>query len=205
MLDEIISTILQILVFSFIPFLVYLITNKSARGFLDYVGLKRSTRKANFFGIIVSLLFALPVLALIFTNPAFLEIMTDPQSVTGRIRQMGLSVETILTIIVVALFKTALAEEILFRGFIAKRLIRFTNFQIGNIIQAILFGIVHAALFGIISRNILFLTLIFLVPAIGAYLTVVLNEKLAGGSILPGWIAHGMGNLIAYTVVGFFV
>ena len=118
---------------------------------------------------------------------------------------MGLSVETILTIIVVALFKTALAEEILFRGFIAKRLIRFTNFQIGNIIQAILFGIVHAALFGIISRNILFLTLIFLVPAIGAYLSVVLNEKVAGGSILPGWIAHGMGNLIAYTVVGFFV
>jgi hypothetical protein len=63
------------------------------RGFLDYVGLKRSTRRASSLGIIVSLLFALPVLALILTNPAFVEVMTDTQSVTGRIRQMGLSMD----------------------------------------------------------------------------------------------------------------
>jgi hypothetical protein len=57
------------------------------RGFVDYVGVKRSTRKASSLGIIISLLFALPVLALILTNPAFVEVMTDPQSFTGRIRQ----------------------------------------------------------------------------------------------------------------------
>jgi membrane protease YdiL (CAAX protease family) len=205
MIDEIVSIFLQILVFTLIPFLVYLIQNRSVQGFLNYVGLKKSVNKANYLAGLVSLLMTLPILFLVLMNPDFKEIMTDPNSLTGRFRQMGFGMTSILTLVLVAVFKTALAEEILFRGFIAKRLISVTNYQTGNIIQAVIFGAIHSALFMTITNNILFLTMIFLFPAAGSYLMVYLNEKSADGCIIPGWIAHGLANLISYSVIGFLI
>lgn len=205
MINEIISTILQILVFTLLPFLVYVVVNKSTKGFLGYIGLKKSVKKADSWAILVALLMALPILALTFINLEFREIMTNPNSVTGKIRQMGFGLETVAVILIAAVFKTAFAEEILFRGFIAKGLISLTNFQTGNILQAIIFGLIHTAIFLTISNNPLFLTIIFFFPAIGAYLMVYLNENVANGSIIPGWIAHGLTNIITYSGVGFLV
>jgi CAAX protease family protein len=205
MINEIVSIFLQILVFTLIPFLIYVIQTRSAKGFLNYIGLKESVNKANYLAGLVSLLMTLPILSLVLMNPDFKQIMTDPNSLTGRFRQMGFGMTSILTLVLVAVFKTALAEEILFRGFIAKRLISITNYQTGNIIQAVIFGAIHAALFMTITSNFLFLILIFLLPAAGAYFMVYLNEQLSDGSIIPGWIAHGLANLISYSVVGFLI
>lgn len=58
MIDEAIGTILQILVFTSIPFLVFIIRKRSTKGFLKYIGLKKSTKKANFLAILASLIFA---------------------------------------------------------------------------------------------------------------------------------------------------
>jgi len=203
MLYEIISAVLQILVFTLIPFVVYLVKQKSAKGFLNYIGLKKSNSKANLLALLVCLFIALPLLVLSFLNPGLKAIMTNPNSVTGKVSQMGFSTEAIVFIIIAAVFKTSFSEEILFRGFIAKRLINITNYRTGNILQAIIFGAVHSALFMAVSSNLFFLAIIFLFPAIGAYFQVYLNEKVAGGSIIPGWIAHGLANLISYSAVGF--
>ncbi len=203
MVNQLISTILQILVFTSIPFLVYVIRNKKSTGFLNYVGLKRSTSKANLLALLVMVLLVAPLLLLFFINEEFKEIMTNPESVTGKIKQMGIGVEAIFTIIIAAVFKTALSEEIFFRGFLAKRLISIKNFQVGNIIQAVIFGIIHTLLFMTITDNVLFLVVIFVFPTIGAYLKTYINEKLANGSIIPGWIAHGTANLISYSVILF--
>jgi membrane protease YdiL (CAAX protease family) len=104
-----------------------------------------------------------------------------------------------------AIFKTSFSEEILFRGFIAKRLIGYLGYLKGNIIQAIIFGIIHAALFAFITSNIIFLIIIFVVPSIGAYVSVYLNEKMANGSIIPGWISHGLANILSYGIIGFLI
>lgn len=205
MLDEVIGTILQILVFTFIPFLVYVIRYRKVKGFFGYIGLKKSTKRANYLAVFASLLFAVPVLILIVVSDEIKTIMFDPESVTGKIRQMGFGIGSLFTLLMIALFKTSFAEELLFRGFLAKRLIAVLGYRNGNLIQAVLFGIVHTILFTMITSNPVFLILIFLIPSLGAYVSVFLNEKVADGSILPGWISHGLANVLAYVIVGFVI
>ncbi|SOE19743.1 CAAX protease self-immunity [Spirosomataceae bacterium TFI 002] len=205
MLNELIGASLQILIFTLIPFLAYVFKRESYKGFFDYIGVKKSTKKANVLAIFACLLFAAPLLILTFTSEEFKEIMFDPNSITGKFREMGFGLESMTLLLVIALIKTSLAEEILFRGFIAKRLISFLGFVKGNLLHAVIFGFIHTGLFTLITSNLLFLIIIFLIPSIGAYISVVLNEKMANGSILPGWISHGLANIIAYSIVGFVI
>jgi membrane protease YdiL (CAAX protease family) len=205
MLDEIIGAILQILAFTLIPFLVYLIKKKKVKGFFEYIGLKRSTKKANLLAILACLLFAAPFLFLATFSMEIKEILFDPNSLTGKFRLMGFGMNSMTILLITAIFKTSFAEEILFRGFLAKRLISALGFVKGNVLQASIFGIIHTALFAFITNNPVFLLIIFLVPSIGAYVSVILNEKLGNGSIIPGWISHGLANVLAYTIVGYLL
>lgn len=203
MINELISAIFQILLFTSIPFVVYLIKTRSTKGFGNYIGLKKSTSKANWLALLVMILLAAPHLGLALTSEEFKEIMINPASVTGKIKLMGVSAEAIVTIFIAAILKTSISEEIFFRGFLAKRLIAITNFRTGNIIQAVIFGLLHVFLFMSITHNALFLSVIFVFPALGAYFITILNEKLANGSIIPGWIAHGTANLVGYSFILF--
>lgn len=205
MIKETIETIIQILIFTLIPFLVYLIKKKTVKGFLDYMGLKKSNSKANFLAIFASLILLAPMLLLTFTSDSFREIMFDPNSITGKLRTMNFGTNSIVILLIIAIFKTSFAEEILFRGFIAKRLISSLGFIKGNITQAIIFGILHMVLFAIITTNFFFLSLIFIFPTVAAYVFGYLNEEKGNGSIIPSWIAHGLANVITYIVVGFVI
>lgn len=205
MISEIIETVLQILIFTLIPFLVYVIKKKTVKGFLAYIGLKKSNPKANYLAIFASLILMAPMLLLTFTSDSFREIMLDPNSITGKLRAMDFGTNSIIILLVIAIFKTSFAEEILFRGFIAKRLISYLGFIKGNILQAIIFGILHAVLFAAITTNFIFLSVIFIFPTVAAYVFGYLNEKKANGSIIPSWIAHGLANTITYLTVGFII
>jgi len=205
MINEIISALLQVIAFSLIPLIVYLIKKRSLKGFFDYIGLKKSNRKANALALLIVLVLVVPMLVLTVTNSEFNEIMTNPKSMTGKFKAMGFGAGSVVLILVTAGIKTALAEEIFFRGFVAKRLIAVTNYQVGNLMQASIFGVIHTLLFMTITSNIFFLFVIFFFPALGAYFKVYLNEKMAAGSIVPGWIAHGVGNVVAYSVVAFLL
>ncbi len=205
MLSEIISVFLQILVFAFVPFVVYFIRFRRWSGFYRYIGLYLSNRKANLWAFISSTVLFVPILILVLLNPDFKDIMHNQESMTGKFRAMGFGLESVILLILAATLKTALAEEILFRGFVAKRLIAVTNYKTGNLIHAILFGLIHTLIFLSISDNVLFLTVIFLFPAAGSYIMVYLNEKIANGSIIPGWIAHTTANLLSYLIIGFVI
>lgn len=93
MINEAIGAILQILVFTLIPFLVYVFRNKTVKGFFDYLGLYKSTKTANSLAVLASLLFAAPLLILTLTNSEFKEIMFDPSSITGKFRIMGIGTD----------------------------------------------------------------------------------------------------------------
>jgi uncharacterized protein len=205
MLNELISAVLQVFVFTLIPFMVFIFKTRSVKGFLEYIGLKKSNRRANLLAVLITLILSMPILFLPFINHDFLVVMTNPESVSGKIRQMGLGVGAILTILIEAILKTSFAEEIFFRGFIAKRFIAITNFQLGNIIQAFIFGAIHTLLFVLITHNVFILTSIFIFTAVGAYFMTFINEKLANGSIIPGWIAHGSANVISFIFFAFII
>lgn len=205
LLNEVIGTIPQVLLFSIIPFVVYLIKQRTYNGFWDYIGLKKSNRKANVLAIATSILFSGALLLLAVFSDEFRSLVHDPASVTGKFKAMGYSISSVLILLVIAIFKTALAEEILFRGFIAKRLIHVLGYQYGNLAQAILFGLIHSAIFMMVTDNVLFLAIILIVPTIGAYISVYLNEKVANGSIVPGWISHALGNVLSYSIIGFVI
>ncbi len=205
MLHHIIGAVLQVLAFALIPFIWHLIQNKSAKGFFAFVGLHSANPKANLLGLSLSLLFAFPVLIFTNFNSEFAAILTNPESVSGQMREMGLSASTLVIIAVVAIVKTGLSEELFFRGFVAKRLIAWLGFGTGNLLHAALFGIIHSLLFMTITDNWLFITVIFVFPTAGAYLSVYINEKLANGSIIPGWIAHASANVLSYSFVAFYL
>lgn len=203
MIETLLHAIKQVLAFAAIPFLVYLIREKKVAGFMDYIGLKRSASKANLYALLLMLVLASTMFIAIMIDKEVIEVLHDPKSVTGNLRRMGFGTESVFTLVVIASLKTSLSEEIFFRGFVAKRLIAVTNYRTGNIIQAVIFGGIHTLLFFAITQNILFLTIIFIIPTIGAYVKVHLNEKLANGSIIPGWIAHASANLLAYSLIAF--
>ncbi|MEZ4826426.1 MAG: CPBP family intramembrane glutamic endopeptidase [Bacteroidia bacterium] len=205
MATEIISTILQLLVFTAIPFLFHLISTRKVAGFFQTVGLKPAPWRVLARSLFITLILSAPVILIAHLSTDFLEIMHNPKSVTGKIREMGPGWETWATILLIAFLKTALGEELFFRGFVAKKLIKLMGFRMGNIVQAVLFGVIHALLFASVTNNILFILFIFLFPTMAAYLMVILNEKEADGSIFPGWIAHAMGNVFAYSFFAFFV
>ena len=204
-ISEFLGAIIQILVIMAIPFVYFIIKNKSRKGFFDFIGLKKSTKKANTLAILASLIFAFPLLLLTFCSEEFKLIMLDASSITGKFHQMDFGLNSMFLILIVAVFKTAFAEEILFRGFLAKRLINWLGYFKGNAIQAILFGAIHAAIFANATQNPLFLSIIFLVPSIGAYVSVYLNEKVGNHSIVPGWVSHGLANFLSYLIVVFLV
>ncbi|WP_089874146.1 CPBP family intramembrane glutamic endopeptidase [Epilithonimonas hungarica] len=119
---------------------------------------------------------------------------------------MGVDGISIIILLIVAIFKTSFAEEILFRGFIAKQLINKIGFNAGNLIQAIIFGFIHLLLFWALTKTtIIFLLLSFLFSFIAGWTIGYIKEKYANGSIIPGWIAHATGNILSYFIIAFII
>ena len=103
----------------------------------------------------------------------------------------------------VSFIQQAMAEEILFRGFIAKRLIAKTGLLARNLIQAAIFGSIHVLFSMSDSRNLMAYSIIFISTAAGGWLLGCLSEKLYNGSIIPSILLHGFGNFIMVLSVAF--
>lgn len=108
----------------------------------------------------------------------------------------GMGAAAVPAILAFAIIQTALSEEILFRGFLLKRLSAKLGFWKGNIIQAVIFGGVHLLMvWG--QAGVLAGIVIVVYPMLVAILLGLLNEKVSDGSIIPSWIVHGSLNTIS--------
>lgn len=204
--NEIISTIIQVALFTLIPFIFFLFRKDKNVTFLNYIGLVKPTKKSVSYILLASILFLIGGLVLIFLDESIKQAVLSPPSVTGILRTMGLSGTSIIILLIVAIFKTALAEEILFRGFIAKQLTNKFGFKTGNLIQAIIFGVIHLFLFWALTKTtITFLLFSFLFSFIAGWTIGYIKEKYANGSIIPGWIAHATGNILSYIIIAFII
>lgn len=202
--NEIVSTIIQLIAFSLIPFIAYLFRKNKKQSFLQYIGLYKAETKSVKLAVLASALVLISGIALTFFNEGIRQAILNPPSITGELRLSGFSLTTILILLTVAILKTSLAEEILFRGFITKRTIKIFGFKTGNIIQATIFGLIHVLLFWFLTKtSVIFLILIFGFTFSAGWIIGLINEKYGNGSIIPGWIAHGLGNTLAYFIIAF--
>ena len=201
------STLLQVALFTAVPFFTYAITRRGVKGFLGYIGLVRPTRRALLCAVAIGLAGTLLMLPL-FSIPGFKEVARGPHTVAGKLRSLGFSDHSLLLLILYAVFQTALSEEILFRGFLAKRSIRWLGFTAGCIVQAVIFGAIHGLLFlapagptptpGRIA-------VVVVPPAVAGWLICFVNERIGNGSILPGWCAHALSNALGYGSIAFLL
>ena len=101
---------------------------------------------------------------------------------------LGVGVSAIVLILTISLLQTGLLEEFLFRGFVNKRLVYVLGDKIGITLQAIIFGSLHLLL----ASNVT-----------GGFMLGYIAEKSFNGSVLPGVVLHGIGNLIINIIQAF--
>ena len=190
MFNAVISALIQLAAVLLVALIVWLVARRP-RSYLEFIGLTTAPPKAVAIGLLVGLF----VVAGVLLIPAMAELAAR-EGAAGSDAVAAGGIGLVVVAAARALVQTSLTEEILFRGLIGRNLIRRYGFAWGNGVQAVLFGAVHA--------------LVAFVPGVGPGLVVFavlfsgtfgwvngwLNERLAGGSVLPGWAAHGAANLV---------
>lgn len=193
----VLSSITQVAIAALIPFIIWLWRYRKEDGsFLSWVGLKGCRFSPLMIGWMAG------GLVLTFAS-LFLMASALPLEKMALGPFAGGGTGVVPAVLVWAIIQTSLSEELFFRGFLAKRLIAAFGMQMGNSIQATIFGLLHLGMVMLVVPDTLlalgvgFATTAF--SAIGAYI----NEQLADGSILPSWIMHASGNVIAGLIAAY--
>lgn len=185
--------LIQLVVYSFVPFVWWLCTKGKEKGFFTYwIGIKKVliANKKRFIKIII-------LISIISTGLIYYYIpLSTSVSIIDNISISTMGYKSILIILIYSFLTTGLCEEILFRGFLCKRLAEKTCFKFANFMQGLLFGEIHGCIaYFIMGREIALIVLGL--TTIYGWLLGYLNEKLSDGSIVPSWIMHGLTNGIS--------
>lgn len=190
-MNLLISSIIQIILFSLIPFIWWLVTARKDETFFEWIGLKKiSNLKASqtivwMLGIMV---------AFLILSVYVLKSVSNVETATSMFSGAGIT--AVPGIMVYAFLNTSLPEEILFRGFLLKRLSDKIGFTVSNALQSIIFGLMHGALFFTAAGVVKAILIVVFTGAIGWCMGYV-NEKKSGGSILPSWCIHAAANIFS--------
>ncbi|MFF2176659.1 CPBP family intramembrane glutamic endopeptidase [Lysinibacillus sp. NPDC058147] len=191
-LESAISAIAQVILFSVIPFIWWFISARKKQSFLRWLGIQKPVieNKGNYF---VWVLFIIVLLALPSTIITYLYL---DSSILASNRFTGLGFSALIPALFYAMVQTGLSEELLFRGFLLKRFKHKFGFQMGNIIQSLLFGILHGWMFySLVPFGVV--VLVVMATAFTGYLMGWINERKSNGSILTSWGIHAIVNLFA--------
>lgn len=193
-----ISSILQLIMMSIIPFLWWIISRKKECGFFKWVGLKqpiiRNKTKYVITFIVTIVLLSVPSFLII---PLFID-----KSFMATSQFLGKGASALIPALIYAFLQTGFSEELFFRGFLTKRLICKFGFDVGNFIQGLLFGIMHGIMF-ISKAGLLGAIIIILLTGIVGWLMGWINEKQSDGSIISSWLLHGCANTLASLIAMF--
>ncbi len=195
--NKVLSSIIQIILFTIIPFIWWLITARKKQKFTEWIGLKKIKGGKK---TLISVIFV--AIAFLASGILTLHLIKDIETATSEFS--GLGVAAIPAIIVYATFNTAFPEELLFRGFLLKRLANKFGFNTANFIQALLFGLLHGAMF-LSLAGILKAVLIIIFTGGVAWFMGYINEKNSDGSIIPSWIIHTVSNLFSGICAAFSI
>ena len=205
--SSITTAIVNLIVFSVLPFLWWLLRHRKETGFFQWLGFYRPRLKSKWWVLVI---FA--VLYYFFYNfdftqlidPATLEYVENSDAVSAN-AFAGIGAAAILPALIENFIANGVAEEILYRGFLCKRLCGKLGTGAGIVLQAVLFGLMHNILYMIVGLDVglWYHILTFVFTGMGALLLGWLNEKIYNGSIIPSIVLHGAGNFIATMLVAF--
>ena len=196
-INKIINSLLEIILFSLLPFLFWYFSARKQERFTDWIGLKKiKGAKKTALAIIIVTTFYLLISLILLNN------LKNIENATSEFQ--GLRFAALPAIFIYAVFNTSFPEEILFRGFILKRLANKLGFTKANFIQGLLFGLLHGVMFFPLVGNLKSI-LIILLTSLAAFAMGYVNEEISGGSIIPGWIIHAISNLIAGIYLAFYI
>ncbi|MGE7674217.1 CPBP family intramembrane glutamic endopeptidase [Lysinibacillus sp. NPDC094403] len=199
-LESAINAIIQVILVSVIPFIWWFFSARKEQSFLRWLGLQKPDieNKGNYF---VWFLF---IMVLLFVPLYTITYFYLDSSILASNRFTGLGFSALIPALFYAMVQTGLSEELLFRGFLLKRFKHKFGFQMGNIMQSLLFGILHGWMFySLVPFGVV--VLVVMATAFAGYLMGWINERKSNGSIVTSWGIHGIGNLIASFVAMFNV
>ncbi|MEY9974860.1 membrane protease YdiL (CAAX protease family) [Lysinibacillus sp. RC46] len=197
-LESAISAIIQVILFSVIPFIWWFFSARKEQTFLTWLGLKKPVieNKGNYF------LWSLFIIILLFVPLITISYFYLDSSTLATNRFTGLGFSALIPALFHSIVQTGLSEELLFRGFLLKRFMHKFGFQMGNIMQSLLFGILHGLLmFSFIPFGVV--VLVVIATAFVGYLMGWINERKSNGSIITSWGIHSIVNLIAAFITMF--
>lgn len=197
--SRVIVAFLQIISSSLIPFIWWFVTARKQVSFSQWIGLKAIPKGKE--RALVPWIFGVEIVFLI-VGIYILSLLRGVSTGLSAFRGAGL--QAIPAILIYALFQTSFPEELLFRGFLLKRMQGWFGFQIANLFQAVLFGLVHGVLFFQLT-SVFQASIIIVFTSAVAWFIGYINEKKADGSILPGWAIHAMANLFSGLVTAFLL
>ena len=190
-ISKLMNGIMELLIVSVIPFITWLIWSRKKVGFFDWIGLKKveSQKKRH---LLLTIL-GISLLFLLFSIVVF-SWFDSSQTATATFYGKGMG--ALPAILVYAILGTALPEEIFFRGFLLKRLQGKLGFLGANLLQSLLFGLIHALMFIQLTGYLKAMAIMTFISLI-AYIFGAINEKKAGGSILPSVFIQAFANTAA--------
>ena len=197
-ISKMFNSVIKIAFFSLIPFVWWYIEERDNESFSCWVGIKKIQ------GSKLRIIFTSLLTTVIFLIMEFLILYSAREIETAISEFYGLGFIALPAILIYAVFNTALPEEIVFRGFLLKRMNDQMPFYLANFIQALAFGLIHGImLFNYVSNIAVIAITIFMVAL--AFVMGYINEKLAGGSIAPSWTIHALVNGFSGLCVAFML
>lgn len=207
LISSITGAAVNLVIFSLIPFLWWLLRHRQESGFFQWVGLYRPRLTSPWWTLAVFVL-----IYGLFYNFDF-TVLVDPQTLaylesSGSLSASayaGMGAAAVLPALIESFLANGAAEEILYRGFLCKRLGAKFGIVRGILLQAVLFGLMHNALYLAVGLEVgvWYHVLTFLFTGTGALLLGLFNEKIGNGSILPSILLHGAGNFISTMLLAF--
>jgi uncharacterized protein len=201
--DQLMSGLLQfgsiLLVGLFLYGLKYLSFGKHlpSQPFLSHVGLQPSPNQidSRFYLIWIAIILfgILSTLGEFYISGNLKGILMSEESEYGKILKNGFSLQGVYLGLIYCFIQSAAAEELLFRGLIAKKIISVFGLFRGNIFQALFFCLMHSLVFLIMTQELFsFLQIYVFVTSFGLGLLFgYVNYRNNGESILPSWLLHG--------------
>lgn len=196
-MSKLMSGIMELLIVSVIPFITWLIWSRKKVGFFDWIGLKKVQTQQK--KRLLLTIFGFSLLFLLFSIIVFAWF---DSSKTATADFSGKGIGALPAILAYAILGTALPEEIFFRGFLLKRMQGKLGFLGANLVQSLLFGLMHALMF-IQQTDVLIAMVIFAYTSLIAFVLGVINEQQANGSILPSFFIHTLVNTTAGLLFAF--
>lgn len=174
------------------------------RSFANYIGIQSAKKQIDFKFLVIwgaVILFGIISTWINFTvSDSFREMLMSQNSPYGKILQGGFNVQGVLLALIYCFINSGGAEEILFRGLIAKRMFSMFGFSIGNIVQAFIFWIMHLVIFYLMTKEwFSYLQVFAFLTSFGLGLLLgYVNFRRNGESILPSWILHSSTNFATF-------